>query len=454
MTPSTSSLSPSPRSWFTCLDGCPGTFPITDVRLRCPTCGGLLDVVHDLAALKSRSADEWRALWRERRTAGAWPYQSGVWTHKELVCPELADDEVISLGEGWTPLVAMPRLGEALGAGDLLIKQMGHSPTGSFKDQGMTVLVSMVNALCRRGVAIPAVACASTGDTSAALAAYAARAGVPALVFLPAGKLSDEQLTQPISSFAITCALDTDFDGCMALVAAFCERHGVYLANSMNPLRIEGQKTLAFELAQQLGWQVPDWVVVPGGNLGHTTAIGRGFELLLALGLIAKLPRLCVAQAAAADPLYRAFRNGWQFQRVTAQTTQASAIQIGNPVNVPKAIAILRRLGGVVESATEAEITAAWLLGDRHGLYADPHTGVALAAVAKLVRDGHIERGQRVVVISTAHGLKFSAHKRDHHYGAPDSEPQPSGVRLRNPPLRLGASLAELEKALCPRLGL
>ena len=185
---------------------------------------------------------------------------------------------------------------------DVFIKQCGHNPTGSFKDLGMTALVSMVQALRRLpgGQAVPAVACASTGDTSAALAAYGAAAGVPTIVFLPAGQLSDEQLAQPLCNYALTAALDTDFDGCMRLVAAFCGKHGVYLANSMNPLRIEGQKTLSVEISQQLGWQVPDWVVVPGGNLGHTTALGKGFELLHALGVTDRVPRFCVAQAASA----------------------------------------------------------------------------------------------------------------------------------------------------------
>ena len=221
-------------------------------------------------------------------------------------------------------------------------------------------------------------------------AAYCARAGIPALVFLPAGKITDEQLVQPIANFALTVALDTDFDGCMALVARFCQAHGVYLANSMNPLRMEGQKTLSVELCQQLDWEPPDFVVVPGGNLGNVTAIGKGFLLLQQLGLIDRLPRLCVAQARAANPLLRASRDGWRYQSMTADATRASAIRIGAPVNVHKAIAMLRRFDGLVEDASEEEISAASTLGDRHGLYTDPHTAVALVALGKLRGSGAI----------------------------------------------------------------
>ena len=445
---------------FRCHAGCGARYPLTDVRTRCD-CGGLLDVEHDLSLLRARSGAAWRALFDERRLRGAWPGASGVWSKREWVCPELPDADIVSLGEGNTPLVPMPRLGAAIadaaGAGGqdalsgLWIKQCGHNPTGSFKDQGMTVLVSMVQRLRALGRDVPAVACASTGDTSAALAAYCARAGVPAIVFLPAGQLSDEQLTQPLAHFARTVALETDFDGCMRLVAAFCARHGVYLANSMNPLRIEGQKTLSVEICQQLGWQVPDWVVVPGGNLGHTTALGKGFEMLHALGVVDRLPRIAVAQAARAAPLYRAYKDGWRFAPLRAEPTQASAIRIGDPVNVHKAIALLSRCGGVVEQAEEAEITRAWVLGDRQGLYADPHTGVALAVTGKLLAQGVIGPRERVVVVSTAHGLKFGADKRRYHTSADAAGADAAAPR--NPPLALAAELGLIEAALLPSLG-
>lgn len=444
---------PSGSAWFACFAGCDERYPLDEVRYRCARCGGLLDVRHDLDALRGLPAMTWRRLFTERAAA-----LGGVWSRREWVCPAIEDEDIVSLLEGNTPLLPVPALARALHLPPLYVKQCGQSHTGSFKDLGMTVLVSMVNHMRRRGKAIPAIACASTGDTSAALAAYAARAGIPALVFLPEGKISDEQLMQPIANFARTVALRTDFDGCMALVAEFCQKHGVYLANSMNPLRIEGQKTVSIEICQQLAregapLEPPAWVVVPGGNLGNVTAIGKGFEMLRALGLIDRLPRLAVAQAAHASPLYQASRDGWRYTQVTAQATQASAIQIGAPVNVHKAIATLRRFDGVVEIADEDELAHACMLGDRHGLYTDPHTGVALAVAAKLARAGVLSGPGPVVVVSTAHGLKFSAPKRAYHLGegrtGPLAEVTP---RAPNPPLRLAADLRAAEDALLPLL--
>ncbi len=438
---------------FRCFSGCAGKWPLTLLDTRCPICHGLLDVAHAIEPLAQTSGAEWRARFDARRLSSKWPMPSGVWSKREWVNPELTDEDIVSLGEGYTPLVPMPKLGLALGVADLWVKQCGHNPTGSFKDLGMTGLLSQVARLRRLGHKIPAVACASTGDTSAALAAYCARAGLPSLVFLPAGKLSDEQLTQPLCSYSLTVAIEADFDRCMELVAAFCAAHGVYLANSMNPLRIEGQKTLSVEIAQQLGWQVPDWVVVPGGNLGHVTAIARGFALAKTLGLTDRQPRLLVAQAELASPLYQAFQQGWKFVRKSAGPTQATAIAIGNPVNVHKAIAELVQADGAVEAASEAEITAAWTLGDRHGLQTDPHTGVALAAVAKQVVAGRILPHQRVVVVSTAHGLKFGTLKRAFHLGEKSGPAASDSTQARrNPPLRLQPELPQLEDALLPKL--
>jgi threonine synthase len=453
------------RAFFRCDSGCPGELPLSLLDTRCPRCHGLLDVLHDESALAEQSGAAWRELFDARRLSPKWPLPSGVWSKREWVNPELADEDIISLGEGFTPLLPMPSLGEELGVRDLWVKQCGHNPTGSFKDLGMTGLLSHVQRLRRLGAKIPAVACASTGDTSAALAAYCARAGLRSLVFLPAGKLSDEQLTQPLSNYALTLALDTDFDGCMALVAEFCSRHGIYLANSMNPLRIEGQKTLSVEISQQLGWRTPDWVVVPGGNLGHVTAIARGFALLAKLGLTDREPRLLVAQAEQASPLHQAFLHDWRFEKSVAKPTQATAIAIGNPVNVHKAIRELQRVGGAVEAVTEDEITAAWTAGDRHGLQTDPHTGVALAALAKQVAHGRIQPHQQVVIVSTAHGLKFGALKRAFHLAtataattatatAGEASTESGSTRLRNPPLKLPAHLPALEDAVLPILGL
>jgi threonine synthase len=277
----------------------------------------------------------------------------------------------------------------------------------------MTVLVSMVNHIRSR---IRAVACASTGDTSAALAAYCAAAGIPSIVFLPRNKISLAQLIQPIANGAVTLSIDTDFDGCMKIVQEITADGSIYLANSMNSLRVEGQKTISFEIAQQLEWDLPDFVVVPGGNLGNVSAIANGFLLLKEMGLVSRTPRLVCAQAAQANPLYRAYRDGFRtFEPMTARATLATAIQIGNPVSYPKAVRALQETDGIVEEVSEAELADAAAAADRHGFFNDPQTGVALGALAKLVRSGVIPRASTVVVISTAHGLKFTDFKLKYH---------------------------------------
>ena len=267
-----------------------------------------------------------------------------------------------------------------------------------------------------RGRDVAAVICASTGDTSASVSAYCAAAGIPSAVLLPKDRVSVAQLIQPLANGAITLALDTDFDGCMAIVKRLSEDPRFYLANSVNPLRIEGQKTVSIEITQQDDWEVPDWVIVPGGNLGNITAIGLGFLMMRDLGLIQQLPRLVCAQSASANPLYRSYITGFtEYEPVPAATTAASAIQIGNPVSVGRAIPILKEFDGIVEQATEGELAHAAALADRTGLFSCPQTGVALAAMSKLVDRKEIGRGDRVIVISTANGLKFVDFKVDYH---------------------------------------
>ena len=312
------------RAEFRCIAGCAGAYPLDQVIYRCPSCGELLEVVHDLEALRATTADAWKqrfdARWRSPNADEPWG--SGVWGKHEWVAPQLAPANIVSMLEGCTHLTPVPRFARDLGLGDVRVKQCGTSHSGSFKDLGMTVLVSMVKQMIAQGQAIRAIACASTGDTSAALAAYAAAAGIRAVVILPRGKISTAQLVQPLAAGALVLAVDTDFDGCMRLVQELAMKEGVYLANSMNSLRLEGQKTVAIELVQQLGWTVPDWIVIPGGNLGNVSALGAGLEMMLALGMIAKRPRICVAQAAHASPLYTSYRAGWaELAPVTAKTT-------------------------------------------------------------------------------------------------------------------------------------
>jgi threonine synthase len=431
---------------FRCIAGCAGGYPLDQVIYRCPRCGDLLEVVHDVAGLRARSATEWKQLFAERWRSIDEPWGSGVWGKHEWVAPGIDAANIVSMGEGATAMTRVPKFAAALGLGDVRVKHCGTSHTGSFKDLGMTVLVSMVNQMIATGRPIRAVACASTGDTSAALAAYAAAAGIRAVVILPRGKISTAQLVQPLAAGALVLAIDSDFDGCMRLVQELANREAVYLANSMNSLRIEGQKTVAIELCQQLGWEVPDWVVIPGGNLGNVSALGAGFELLLALGLVDRRPRICVAQAAHASPLYASYRAGWaDLAPIKAQPTLASAIQIGNPVSFKKAVRALRAFEGVVEIASEAELADASAHADRDGLFTCPHTGVALAALTKLAARGAISRDQRVVVISTASGLKFADFKTGYHEATLAGAPEP---HHRNVPVELPERYDAVREAL------
>ncbi|MEJ2207627.1 MAG: threonine synthase [Anaerolineae bacterium] len=476
------------NSWLECIRGCGRRYSIYDVVYRCEDCGGLLDVEHDVEALRDRSAEEWKQLFERRTRTNEWPYGSGVWGKKEWVCPQVDDENVVSMYEGHTNCFWAERLGREIGVPDLWVKLSGNSHTGSFKDLGMTVLVSVVRQMLAdhkagqleadhkasqleadhkagqleadhrtgqleadqasgRGSGEPlrAVACASTGDTSAALAAYAAAAGIPALVFLPRGKVSTAQLVQPLAHGAHVLALDTDFDGCMRIVQQVTADRSIYLANSMNSLRMEGQKTVGIEIVQQFDWQVPDWIVIPAGNLGNVSALGKGLLMMRELGLIDRLPRVACAQAANANPLYLSFLTGFEeYRPVEAQKTAASAIQIGAPVSYERAVKVLRQFEGVVEQATEDELANAAARADRAGLYTCPQTGVALAVLFKLIERGEVTPEQRVVVISTAHGLKFTGFKVGYHEGTL------AGVEARyaNPPLELPADVDAVKRAI------
>jgi len=433
------------EAWFQCIDGCEQRFSLFDVIYRCPRCDELLDVVHDVEALKDRSAAAWIGLFEERMRRNTWPYGSGVWGKKEWVMPFLRDENIVSMYEGGTNLFWAERYGKQIGIEDLWVKLCGNSHTGSFKDLGMTVLVSVVKQMIAEGRPIHAVACASTGDTSAALAAYCAAAGIPAIVLLPRNKVSPAQLVQPLANGALVLSLDTDFDGCMKVVQAITRDNTIYLANSMNSLRLEGQKTVAIELVQQFDWEVPDWVIIPGGNLGNVSALGKGFLIMRELGLIRKLPRIAVAQAENANPLYRSYQKGFrEFEPVIAKKTLASAIQIGDPVSVKRAIRILERFDGVVEQASEQELADESARADRTGMFTCPHTGVALAAFKKLVDRGVIAKKSRVVVISTAHGLKFAEQKAAYHMG----ELTGLGVQFANLPVELPPDVERVKETI------
>jgi len=430
------SKKPSYHSWFQSIHDPNERYELDEIVYQARD-GALLEVVHDKDELRKTSAETWKALFARRNVVNDFPYGSGVWGKKEWVLPNIANDNVVSMFEGHTNLFWAERYGAELGLEDLWIKQCGNTHTGSFKDLGMTVLVSMVREMIARGKSIPAVACASTGDTSAALSAYAAAAGIPAVVFLPRGKVSIAQLIQPVANGAIVFALDTDFDGCMEIVKEISQKDGIYLANSMNSLRIEGQKTVGVEIVEQFDWEVPDWVVIPGGNLGNVSALAKGFDLMLDLGLIDRAPRIACAQSESANPLFLSYQKDFKvFEPIAARPTIATAIQIGNPVSIEKAVSALRRYGGIVEQASEAEIADSCARADRTGLFNCPHTGVALAAMEKLVKSGTIAKGERVVVISTAHGLKFVDFKVRYHR----MELEGVESQFPNPPIELPAN--------------
>ncbi|MBW2287673.1 MAG: threonine synthase [Deltaproteobacteria bacterium] len=445
------------NAWFQSIHDPNERYQVDEVVYRAKD-GALLEVVHDKDALRKTSAQEWKDLFRARNQVNQFPFGSGVWGKKEWVLPNIRNENVVSMFEGHTNLFWAERYGNGLGLDDLWIKQCGNTHTGSFKDLGMTVLVSMVKEMIARGKQLPAIACASTGDTSAALSAYAAAAGIPAVVFLPRGKVSVAQLIQPVANGAIVFALDTDFDGCMEIVQEISQKDGIYLANSMNSLRIEGQKTVGIEIVEQFDWEVPDWIVIPGGNLGNVSALAKGFDLMIDLGLVTKRPRIVCAQAEAANPLYLSYQKGFEvFEPIAARPTIANAIQIGNPVSIDKAISALKRYNGIqignpvsidkaisalkryngiVEQASEGEIADACAGADRTGLFNCPHTGVALAAMEKLVKSGTIAKGERVVVLSTAHGLKFVDFKVRYH----EMKLEGAGSQYANPPIELPAS--------------
>ncbi|RJO65851.1 MAG: threonine synthase [Myxococcales bacterium] len=418
---------------------CGRRYETDDIRYRCD-CGDLLEVRHDLEAL-AHAYPDLKARFESRLGKFEKPYCSGVWRYHELILPDLPVAAIVSKPEGNTNLYHSERLSRAFNTRNLYLKHEGENPTLSFKDRGMTAGVSWA-----RHLGMTRVACASTGDTSAAMAAYAAEVdGMRGIVFLPHEKISPEQLAQAISYGALTLAIETDFDGCMRLVAEVCARRPIYLLNSMNSFRIEGQKAIGLETLQQLGWRVPDWFVIPVGNAGNISALGKGLLEARALGLIDRLPRLAGIQARAADPFYRGFLTGFKQRPVVeAAPTYASAIRIGDPVSRDKAARAVLAFDGVVEEVEEAELMEAKGMADRAGVSVCPNSGVALAGLRKLRAQGTIGDAETVVVILTAHGAKFSRLGVDYHLGAL-ADAQPSAP---NPPVRVRPLLDQVLAAL------
>ena len=428
------SISQQPLSSLRCI-ACGQVEPVTTSRFRCGACGDLLRVEHDLPRLAQRYPDlkqRFSARLQELRE----PYVSGVWRYHELILPDLPAAEIVTVGEGHTGLYRRRAIDRFVGVETTYVKHEGENPTLSFKDRGMTAGVSWA-----KHVGARRVACASTGDTSAAMACYAAAAELPALVLLPENKVSIEQLAQPIVYGARVLALQTDFDGCMAVVKQLTDDGEIYLLNSMNPFRIEGQKAIGIETLHQLDWQVPDWFVIPVGNAGNISALGKGLLELHELGLIPRLPRLAGIQVRAANPLYTAFREGFrQRHRMTAQPTIASAIRIGDPVSFDKATAVIRRLDGVVSEVSDEEAMEAKAAADAAGVNICPNSGVALAGARRLRQEGVIEAGASVAMIATAHGGKFASTTLPYHTDAAGPG------AYRNPP-RITAPTVEAVRA-------
>ena len=438
--------------------GCASTLdgPEAAEDFRCRDCGSLFEVEYSDMLAGRRT--EWPEVWKQRRASHLPLDRSGVWRFRELL-PVLKDSQnAVTLEEGNTPLYPLPRCAESVGIDHLSAKHQGMNPTGSFKDTGMTVALSVAH---ERG--FPWVACASTGNTSAAMAAYAARAGMGALVLIPEGKVAWGKLSQSLDYGAVTCQLKTDFDGCVAVLAQLVRRAPVYLLNSVNPYRLEGQKTPAAEMAEAMDWQVPDHILVPGGNLANSSALGKGFSELLALGLIDRLPRISVIQAAGANPLVTSLLQygGKHLDPVQAET-RATAIRIGNPASWQKAVKTLQRTGGWCEQVTEQEIALAKAEIGADGVGCEPASAVTLAGLKKLVRQGKIERREKVVLLLTGHTLKDPEYTIDFHRGGllsreelaemPPEERMQAG-KLATSPIALDPSVEAVMRVLDAAVG-
>ena len=395
------------REWLQC-GACARRYPLDEVRYTCD-CGGLLAVEREAPALDRAAVDA-------RRLSRAVADQSGVWRFREAVL-DVDPATLVTHPEGGT------RLYERDG---LLFKHEGENPTGSFKDRGMTVAITQAVRLGAR-----AVACASTGNTSASLAAYAAQAGLPGIVFVPAGKVASGKLAQTLAYGARCLQVRGDFDAAMRLVREACDALGIYLVNSINPFRIEGQKTIVWELLQDLDWQPPDWIVVPAGNLGNTSAFGKALREAHAWGWIDRLPRLAAVQASGADPFYRSFAEGFARRHRVAAETVASAIRIGDPVSHERAVAAIRDTNGVVTEVSDEELMAAKRRIDGMGIGCEPASATTLAGVERLRREGVIAKGERIVCVLTGHVLKD-----------PEAAWRPEGL------VEIDATIAAVEAAL------
>jgi threonine synthase len=413
----------SQQSYQQC-EACNARLSERETASACPKCGGLLELVHpehfDAPLLRDRFA--------ARRGHVRGTERSGVWRYRELVLPSATDNDIVSHPEGNTPLLAREKIAQWTGVPDLLIKHEGHNPTGSFKDRGMTV--AMTHA---RRTGARAVACASTGNTSASLASYASHAGLPALVFVPAGKVAMGKLAQTLAYGAKTLLVRGGFDECLSLALESSAALNIQLLNSVNPFRLEGQKTIVLELLEQLDWNAPDWIALPAGNLGNTAAFGKALREAHAIGLISRLPRVAAIQASGAAPFAASFRGGFAERLRVEPDTIATAIRIGAPASWDRAVRTIRETNGVVTDVSDSEILEAKSVIDGAGVGCEPASAASIAGVKKLRREGVIGANERVVAVLTGHLLK---------------DPATGGT---NQPIEIEATVAAVEAVLSSR---
>jgi threonine synthase len=418
-------------------------------NFRCAQCNDLLEITYPKWKDASPNPATLKSTWRQRRLSHAPVDQSGVWRFRDLL-PALADeDQVITLREGNTPLYELPQCARITGVPRLFAKHQGLNPTGSFKDAGMTVAATFARLAGFRWVA-----CASTGNTSASMAAYASRGAMRSLVLVPEGKISWSKLSQALDYGAVTCQLRTDFDGCLRLLQELVLRAPVYQLNSINPFRLEGQKTLALELLEQLDWQPPDHIIVPGGNLGNSSAIGKSLLEMSDLGLISRLPKLSVIQAEGANALVRTLREAQGKRLVSVQAeTRATAIRIGNPASWKKAVHVLEATGGSCEQVSEIEIAQAKAEIGAEGIGCEPASAVTLAGLKKLLKQGFVKPEESVVLVLTGSLLKdpdftMEFHRGDLFKGTADESAATVLNPLRRPPIVLDATLDAVMRTL------
>jgi threonine synthase len=422
--------------WLECIE-CSSKYTVdAEVRYTCD-CGGLLEVKRDFKNVDGKALVN---LWESRWGAKSSIYSSGVWRYKELIL-DIPEKYIVTKQEGNTRLYESGIAGEYAGLSNLKLKHEGENPTGSFKDRGMTSGISMAKLLGAK-----TVACASTGNTSASMAAFAAKAGYKSVIFIPAGKIAYGKLSQALAYGGTTLQIEGNFDDAMSLVQDVCSELNIYLLNSINPFRIEGQKAIGFEILQQLDWEVPDWFIIPGGNLGNNTALAKGLKELYELGIINKIPRMAVIQAEGANPLYKMWKNKTPYEAVKDPDTIATAIKIGNPVSWEKSLRGIEWTNGVVEQVTEQEIMDAKAMVDASGIGAEPASCCVIAGPKKLVDAGIIPANASAVGILTGNMLKDPDAIINYHLGKLSD--QEIDGQFKNKPQSIQSNVEAVKDAL------